>query len=174
MANSNDAPKAKTIPHELEHHGRKRVDHYYWMRERDDPETVAYLEAENAYTKQRMAHVEELENKLFEEIKGRIKETDMSVPYKKDDYYYYTRFEEGKEYPIHARKRDSLENPEQLMLDVNVLAEGHEFFSVGGRAISFGQDLLAYAVDTQGRRIYTIHFKNLATGLGERRPDAVL
>lgn len=164
MDNGNEAPRAKVVPQEFEQHGHKRVDDYYWMRERDNPDTIAYLEAENAYTKKMMAHVEDLENKLFEEIKGRIKETDMSVPYKKDDYYYYTRFEEGKEYPIHARKRDSLENPEQLMLDVNVLAEGHEFFAVGGRAISFGQDLLAYAVDAQGRRIYTIHVKNLATG----------
>jgi len=164
METINEPPKAKIIAHKLEHHGHTRVDNYYWLRERDNPETIAYLEAENEYTKRAMAHVEELEHKLFEEIKGRIKETDMSVPYKKDDYYYYTRFEEGREYPLHARKRDSLENPEQLMLDVNVLAEGHEFFAVGGRAISFGQNLLAYAVDDQGRRIYTIHFKHLETG----------
>lgn len=164
MANNDETPRAKVITHKLQHHGHTRTDNYYWLRERDNPDTIAYLEAENAYTKKMMAHVEGLENKLFEEIKGRIKETDMSVPYKKDDYYYYTRFEEGKEYPIHARKRDSLENPEQLMLDVNVLAEGHEFFAVGGRALSFNQNLLAYAVDDQGRRIYTIHFKNLATG----------
>lgn len=164
MANNNDAPKAQILPHALVQHGHTRTDNYYWLRERDNPDTIAYLEAENAYTKKELAHIEGLENKLFEEIKGRIKETDMSVPYKKDDYYYYTRFEEGKEYPIHARKRDSLNNPELLMLNVNTLAEGHEFFSVGGRAISFGQDLLAYAVDNQGRRIYTIHFKNLATG----------
>ena len=156
--------EAKVVPHELRRHGHVRTDDYYWLRERDDPDTAAYLEAENAYTKNALAHVHALEETLFREIKGRIRETDMSVPYKRDDYYYYTRYEEGKEYPLHARKRDSLDNPEQLMLDVNALAEGHEFFAVGGLAVSFGQDLLAYAADSRGRRIHAIRFKDLATG----------
>ena len=157
-------PMAKAVPHELEHHGHARTDDYYWLRERDNPDTVAYLEAENQHTKDAMAHVEALEGALFEEIKGRIKQTDMSVPYRRDDYFYYTRYEEGGEYPLYARKRDSLDNPEELMLDVNALAEGHEFFAVGRIAVSSGQDLLAYTEDAQGRRIYTIRFKNLATG----------
>ncbi len=157
-------PTAKISPKRLEHHGHVRIDDYYWLRERENPDTVAYLEAENAHTAAAMAHVQELEEALFEEIKGRIKQTDMSVPYRRDDYYYYTRFQEGQEYPLYARKRESLDNPEEMMLDVNVLAEGHEFYSVGRIAVSFGQGLLAYTEDTQGRRIYTVRFKDLATG----------
>jgi oligopeptidase B len=111
-----------------------------------------------------MAHTSGFEDKLFAEIKGRFKQTDMSVPYKHDDYFYYTRYEEGKEYPIYARKHASLAQPEQLVLNVNVLAEGHEFFSVGGWAVSSAHDLVAYAVDTQGRRIHTTYVKDLKTG----------
>jgi oligopeptidase B len=111
-----------------------------------------------------MAPAQAFEKKLFEEIKGRIKQTDMSVPYKRDDYFYYTRYEEGKEYPIYARKRGALGAPEEIMLDVNLLATGRDFFSVGGTAVSAGQNLLAYAVDTQGRRIHTTYLKNLTTG----------
>ncbi|UCH11794.1 MAG: S9 family peptidase [Fidelibacterota bacterium] len=157
-------PMAKIIPRQLEKHGDVRTDDYYWLRERENPEVIAYLEAENKYTQQMMAHTEKLQAKLFNEIKGRIKQDDSSVPYKKDDYYYYTRYEDGKEYPIYCRKKESLENPEEIMLDVNVLAEGHDFFSVWGVVVSSGQDLLAFGADTVGRRIYTIHFKNLTTG----------
>ena len=155
---------AKRIPTRLEKHGHVRVDNYYWLRERDNPEVIAYLNAENEYAEKQMAHTKAFEEKLFEEIKGRFKQTDMSVPYKRDDYFYYTRYEEGKEYPIYARKRGSFEQPEEIMLDVNVLAQGHEFFSVGGSAVSAGQDILAYAVDTQGRRVHTTYFKDLKTG----------
>ena len=154
----------KRIPTRLETHGRVRLDDYYWLRERDNPEVIAYLNAENEYAEKQMAHTKAFEEKLFEEIKARFKQTDMSVPYKRDDYFYYTRYEEGKEYPIYARKRGSLEQTEEIMLDVNVLAQGHEFFSVGGSAVSSGQDILAYAVDTQGRRIHTTYFKNLKSG----------
>ena len=161
----------KRIPTRLEKHGHVRVDHYYWFREGDNPEVIAYLNDENEYAEKEMAHTKAFEEKLFEEIKGRFKQTDMSVPYKRDDYFYYTRYEEGREYPIHARKRGSLERPEEIMLDVNVLAQGHEFFSVGGSAVSSGQDILAYAVDTQGRRIHTAYFKNLTTG--ENLPDVL-
>ncbi|MCY4440006.1 MAG: oligopeptidase B, partial [Deltaproteobacteria bacterium] len=171
MNTSQKPPTAKVIPHDLDRHGHVRTDDYYWLRERDNADTIAYLEAENAHTKDAMAHVAPLEEALFEEIKGRIKQTDMSVPYRRDDYYYYTRYEEGREYPLYARKRQSLENPEDLMLDVNTLAEGHEFFAVGRLAVSFGQDLLAYGEDAQGRRIYTIRFKDLATG--EMLPDVI-
>ena len=154
----------RQIPTRLEKHGCVRLDDYYWLRERDNPEVIAYLNAENEYAEKQMAHTKAFEEKLFEEIKGRFKQTDMSVPYKRDDYFYYTRYEEGKEYPIYARKRGSLERPEEIMLDVNVLAQGHEFFSVGGSAVSSGQDILAYAVDTQGRRVHTTYFKNLESG----------
>ncbi len=157
-------PKAEIKPMKLEKHRDVRVDNYYWLNERENPAVVDYLKAENEYTDAMMAHTKELQNRLFEEIKGRIKQTDMSVPYKFDDYFYYTRYEDGKEYPIHCRKRESLEGDEEVMLDVNEMAEGHEFYSVGRREVSYGQDLLAYSVDTVGRRKYSIHFKNLTTG----------
>ena len=154
----------KRIPKRLEKHGHVRVDDYYWLHEQDNPEAIACLKGENEYAEKAMAHTKRLEDKLFEEIKARFKQTDMSVPYRRDDYFYYTRYEEGREYPIYARKRGSLDQPEEILLNGNVLAEGHEFFSIGGWAVSSGQDLLAYAVDTQGRRIYTTCFKNLTTG----------
>ncbi len=111
-----------------------------------------------------MAHTKDFQENLFQEIKGRIKETDQSVPVKRDDYFYYTRMEEGKQYPIYCRRKDSMETDEIVMLNVNQLAEGHEFCSVGGYAVSFDQELLAYPMDTVGRRKYTIYFKNLLTG----------
>ena len=162
--NSIHPPMAKVMPTKLEKHGHVRVDNYYWLRERENPEVIEYLKAENDYTKTVMAHTEGLEHALFEEIKGRVKQTDMSVPYKLDDYFYYTRYEEGKEYPIYCRKKGSLESAEELMIDGNVLAEGHEYFSLGSYVVSAGQDILAYAVDTVGRRIYSLYFKNLTTG----------
>ena len=161
----------KKIPTKLEKHGHTRFDNYYWLRERENPEVIKHLNEENEYAAKEMAHTRAFEEKLFEEIKGRFKQTDMSVPYKREDYFYYTRYEEGKEYPIYARKRGSLDQPEEIMLDANVLAQGHEFFSIGGWAVSSGQDFLAYAVDTQGRRIYTAYLKNLTTG--EILPDVL-
>ncbi|MFQ5929528.1 MAG: S9 family peptidase [Acidobacteriota bacterium] len=157
-------PMAKIVPKKLEKHGHVRTDNYYWLNERENPEVIKYLEAENEYTEAVMAHTRDLQETLFKEIKGRIKQTDMSVPYKRDDYFYYTRFEEGKEYPIYCRKLESLDGSEEILLDVNVMSKGHEFFRVGSRVVSSGQDLLAYSVDTVGRRIYTIHIKNLTTG----------
>ena len=139
------------------------MDNYYWLKERENPEVIEYLKAENDYTKTVMAHTEGLEQALFEEIKGRVKQTDMSVPYRLDDYFYYTRYEDGKEYPVYCRKKGSLESAEELMIDGNALAEGHEYFSIGSYVVSAGQDILAYAVDTVGRRIYSIYFKNLTT-----------
>ena len=154
----------KKIPTRLEKHGHVRSDEYYWLKERDNPEVIAYLNAENQYAEKEMAQAQPSEEKLFEEIKARFKQTDMSVPYQRDGYFYYTRYEEGREYPIFARKRGSLEEGEEIMLDANILAEGHEFFAIGGMAVSAERDLLAYAVDTQGRRVYTTYFKNLTTG----------
>lgn len=165
------APIPKKISARIEKHGHVRVDNYYWLRERDNPEVIDYLNQENDYAAKQMAQTREFEEKLFEEIKGRFKQTDMSVPYRRDDYHYYTRYEPGKEYLVYARKRGSLEQPEEIMLDGNALAQGHEFFSVGGSAVSSGQDILAYAVDTQGRRIHTAYFKNLTTG--EMLPDVL-
>jgi oligopeptidase B len=154
----------KKIPTRLEKHDHVRIDNYYWLRERDNPEVIAYLKAENEYAENEMSRADPSEDKLFDEIKARFKQTDMSVPYQRDGYFYYTRYEEGKEYPIFARKRDSLDEREEIMLDANTLAEGHEFFAIGGLVVSSERDLLAYAVDTQGRRIYTTYFKNLRTG----------
>ena len=159
-----NAPKAKKIETILEKHGDKRTDNYYWLNDRENPEVISYLEAENKYTKEALAHTEDFQTKLFYEIVGRIKQTDESVPYKSNGYWYYTRFEEKKEYPVYCRKKDSLENAEEILLDVNLLAEGLSYIDVAGLSISQDNTLLAYGTDTLSRRIYTIHFKNLVTG----------
>jgi oligopeptidase B len=164
-------PMAEIKPAKLEKHGDVRVDNYYWLKERDNPKVIDYLKAENEHTEAVMTHTKALQDSLFEEIKGRIKQDDSTVPYKLDDYYYYTRFEQGKEYPIYCRKKGSLEAAEEIMLDVNEMAKGHGFFAVAGREVSWKQDLLAFAVDTVGRRIYTVQFKNLDTG--EILPDRI-
>ena len=158
------APAAEKRPHELTAHGDVRVDDYYWLRERDNPEVTAYLEAENDYTESVMAHTEPLQERLFEEIKGRIKQTDSTAPSRRGEYLYYTRYEDGKEYPIHCRRRGSMEAEEEVLLDVNALAEGHEYYDVSSWAVNPSQDVLAFAADTTGRRICTIHFKDLSTG----------
>lgn len=157
-------PVAQAKPATLTTHGHERVDNYYWLRERENPAVTEYLNAENAYTDAVMAHTKALEDALFEEIKGRIKQTDESVPYRYKDYYYYDRREEGKSYAIYCRKKGSMEAPEEIMLDVNVLAEGYDHMRVRGREVSSGQNIFAYASDTVGRRIYTIYFKDLDTG----------
>jgi len=161
----------KKIPTKLEAQGHARMDDYYWLRERDNPEVIQYLNDENEYAAKEMAHARGFEEKLFEEIKGRFKQTDMSVPYRLDDYFYYRRYEEGKEYAIYARKRGALDQPEEIMLDGNELARGQPFFAIGASAVSSAQDLLAYAVDTVGRRIHTVYVKQLSTG--EMLPDTI-
>jgi oligopeptidase B len=157
-------PVAAAIPTELEKHEHVRIDDYYWLNQRDNPEVIAYLEAENAYTDAEMAHTTGLQSALYEELRSRIKQKDMSVPYKRGDYYYYTRFEEGQEYPIHCRKRETMDAEEEVMLDVNEMARGHGFFNVGRYAVSARGDLLAYPVDAVGRRIFTIYIKDLSSG----------
>ncbi len=157
-------PQAKVAGKTLEIHGHARTDDYYWLNDRENPDVISYLEAENAYTESVMAPVKRFEDSLFDEIVGRIKPTDISVPVKVDGYYYYSRYEEGNEYPFYCRKKESLEADEQVMLDVNAMAEGHEYYAVGRRAVSSGRDILSYAVDTVGRRIYSIQFKDLTTG----------
>lgn len=162
-------PVAKIVPKELTIHGHTRVDNYYWLRERDNPEVIEYLKAENAYKDAMMAHTEKLQEKLYNEIIGRIKQTDMSVPYMLRGYLYYTRYEEGKEYPIYCRKKGGEEAPEEVMLNVNDMAEGHDFYAVTGLRVSLDNKLLAFGVDTVGRRKYVIQVKNLETG--EILPD---
>ncbi len=157
-------PKAKKIQKELTMHGDTRIDNYYWLNQREDPEVISYLEAENAYTKAMMAHTEEFQQELFDEIVGRIQQTDMSVPYKRNGYFYYTRYEEGQEYPLYCRKEGSLDAEEEVMLNVNELAEGYSFYQIGGMSVSHDNKILAYGVDTLSRRKYNIFFKNLETG----------
>ncbi len=159
-----EPPVARVSPVKLEMHGDVRVDNYYWLKTRTSPEVIQYLEAENAHTDSVMAHTQPLQDLLYREMVGRIKETDDSVPYKMDDYYYYHRMEEGKEYPIYCRKQGSLGAPEQVILDVNELAEGHDFTYVRGFKVGSGQDIIAYPLDTVGRRKHTIYFKHLGTG----------
>ncbi len=157
-------PIAEKIRKELEVHGHIRVDNYYWLNERENPKVTAYLNAENDYTQTMLAHTKPLQETLFKEMVGRIKQTDMTVPYFLNGYYYYVRYEESKEYPIYCRKKDSLEAGEEIMLNVNELAEGHNYFKVSGLSVSPNNRYLAFGVDKVSRRIYTIHFKDLTTG----------
>ena len=173
------APVAPRRPHRHEKHGDVRIDDYYWLRERDNPAVREYLEAENAYVREVMAGTAAFEERLFEEIKGRIEQTDMSVPYREGAHRYYRRYEEGREYEIHCRRPiadrgepDAAADGEQVILDVNHVAAGHEFCQVASRPVSPGADLLAYAVDTVGRRQYTIRVRDLATG--EDLPDVIV
>ena len=164
MNNFPTPPMAAIRPHMMTMHGHTRIDNYYWLNERENPEVLAYLEAENQYADACLKHTEPLQEQLFKEITGRIKQDDNSVPIKIRDYYHYTRFEEGKEYPIYCRKKHNLEAPEEILLDGNVLAEGHAFFDIGEVNISEDDRLLAYTVDTVSRRIYTLYVKDLETG----------
>ncbi len=157
-------PRAKIVPHRLQQHGHVRTDDYYWLREREDPEVIKYLEAENEYFGAVMAPTETLQEELYQEIRGRIKEADSSAPYRHDRYYYYTRWREGDQYPIHVRKKGSLEAPEEVLLDVNALAEGHKYFRVMNTEVSHDHKLLAYAADSRGRNIAAIRFKDLRAG----------
>ena len=157
-------PKAKKIPHRLETHGDVRIDNYYWLNDRENQDVIDYLNAENTYREFIMKGTENLQQKLFDEMVGRIKKDDSSVPYKAEGWYYYTRFEGDKEYPIYCRKKETLEAPEEIMLDVNQLAKDYSYYQVGGISISPDKKMIAFGVDTQSRRIYTIHFKNLETG----------
>ena len=157
-------PKAEKIKKELTLHNHTRIDNYYWLNQRDNPKVIEYLKAENDYLKAVMKHTEALQEKLFNEIIGRIKKDDSSVPYKTKGYYYYSRYEKGKEYPFYCRRKESMDNPEEIMLDVNAMAKGHKYYHVTGLAVSPDNSMLAYGVDTVSRRKYTIHFKNLLTG----------
>jgi len=158
------APTAKLSSKELESHGDIRVDTYFWLNERDHPDVLAYLEEENQYGNQMCSVFEELENKLFEEITRRIVQNDESAPYFVNGYWYKTKFEEHKEYPVYVRYENSLENKEEVILNVNQMAEGHNYYHVGSMAISPDNKFLAYTEDLQSRRIYSICLKNLETG----------
>ena len=156
-------PIAKKIPHQIEKHGDVRIDNYFWMKDREHPEVIDYLNKENEYCDAKMAHTKQFQKDLFEEMKARIKEDDTSVPYKYNGYWYITKYEKGKDYPIYTRKKDSLDNPDELLFDCNKMAEGESFFKLAGISISPDNKMVSYGIDTIGRRNYTIHVKNLET-----------
>jgi len=158
------SPKAKKIPQLLEIHGHQRIDNYYWLRDRENPEVIEYLNAENTFLNESLKDTHEFGENLFLEMKSRIKEADESVPYLKSGYYWYVKYETGSEYPIYCRKKDSLTNSEEVFLDVNQLAESKSYYHVGGTSASPNLGVLAFAADDVGRRVYTIYFKNLITG----------
>ncbi len=157
-------PVAAVRPHRFDEHGNVRIDPYYWLKDRSNPEVVTYLEDENAYTTAVMAHTEALQERLYEELKGRVLQNDQSVPFRERNYFYYTRLVEGKNYPIYARKRGSVSAPEEIMIDANALAEGKATFLIRAWEVSSAEDLLAFAADTTGGRVSSIRFKNLRTG----------
>jgi len=164
-------PKAKIVPKQITLHGDTRIDNYFWLRDRSDPDVVAYLEAENRYAEEMMASSKPLQETLYQEILGRIQETDVSVPVKRDEYFYYTRTEEGKAYSIQCRKHGSLAATEEILLDSNALAEGQKYFRLGNFAVSPDHRLLAYSTDLEGDETYTIQVKDLSTG--ELLPDRI-
>ncbi len=156
-----DAPKH---PHEISTHGDVRIDDYYWMRERDNPKVIGYLEAENAYTAVAMSDTNELQEQLFDEMVARLDPAEESVPFELNGYWYYQRYEEGLDYPIYCRRKGSMNAPEEVVVDANELAEGHNFFSLRGLTISSDNQMAAFAVDTIGRRQYAILFRDLESG----------
>ena len=158
------APIAKKIEKKLEKHGDIRIDNYYWLNDRENPEVIEYLNQENEYTKTVLQPTEEFQAKLFVEMKSRIKEDDSSVPYKMNGYWYLTEFQKGKEYPIHKRRKDNLDNPDEILFDVNPMAEGHAYYKLGGLSISPNNEMCTFGVDNVSRRIYTIQVKDLKTG----------
>jgi oligopeptidase B len=164
-------PLARREPVEHLLHGDRRMDHYAWLREKQNPDVIAYLNEENAYTDAVMRGTEGFQESLYREMLGRILQTDLSVPYRLRGYLYFTRTEEGKQYPIHRRRRDVEGAPEELLLELNVLAEGHSFLGLGSFAVSDDNQFLAYSIDTTGFRQYALHIKDLRTG--ETVPEVI-
>ena len=164
-------PAAHVRPHEITIHGHTRVDDYFWLREKGNPEVIEYLDAENEYAQSMTAHLEGVRKKLYDEMVGRMQETDSTAPVKLGEFYYYSRTEKGKQYSIHCRKAGSVEADEEILLDLNILAEGHDYLRLGVFRVSPDQRLLAYSLDTDGAEDYTIQFKDLSTG--ELLPDRI-
>ncbi|WP_414551317.1 S9 family peptidase [Anabaena sp. CCY 0017] len=156
-------PIAEQQPEVLELHGDRRIDNYFWMNDLENPKVPAYLEAENAYTAAMTQHTEALQTQIYNEMLARIKETDLSVPFRKDEYYYYSRTEEGKAYSIYCRKKGSLDAPEEVLIDENELAAGHDFFELGVFEVSPNHQILAYSFDTSGSEQYLLCFLDLNT-----------
>ena len=157
-------PIAKKVPHETEINGHKMIDNYYWLREKSNPEVRAYLEKENAYTDAVMKPTEPLQKKLYDEMLSRVKETDVEVPYKEGDYFYYVRTEAGKQYQIRCRKKASMDAPEEVLLDINQMAQGKAFMTIAAFAVSPDGNMLAYSYDDTGFRQFTLAVKDLRTG----------
>ncbi|HEV8457281.1 MAG TPA: oligopeptidase B, partial [Methylomirabilota bacterium] len=157
-------PIAKKIPKVETLHGDLRQDEYFWLRAKDDPEVRAYLEAENVYTSGVMQPTEAFQSALYDEMLARIKEDDTTVPYRRGRHFYYSRTETGKQYPIFCRKAGSVEAPEEVTLELNAMAEGHPFLSLGAYTVSDDGNLLAYSTDVTGFREYTLQIKDLNTG----------
>ena len=157
------APSAKKIEKRLIKHNDVRIDDYYWLNERENPEVIAFLEQENAYYEAMTSHTQELKDSLFLEMKSRIKEDDSSVPYKFNGYWYATRYEVGKEYPIFTRRFEKEDAEEEIMFNCNLMAEGFDYFNLGGLSVSPNNELAAFGVDTVSRRQYTLQIKNLRT-----------
>ncbi len=164
MTNEIKPPVAKVVPTVLKEHGNKRVDNYFWMNQREDQDVVDYLNAENDYYQKMTAHTQELQADLFTEMKSRIKEDDASVPYFYNEYWYISRYETGKDYPIYTRKKGSMDAPEEILFDCNVMAEGQSYFQLSGINVSPDNKFAAFAIDNVSRRIYTVQIKNLETG----------
>jgi oligopeptidase B len=164
-------PSAVMRPETLSIHGHDRVDEYFWLRERENPEVIRYLEEENEYTEAVMAHTAGLRDTLYREIVSRIDQSDSSVPVRDGGWLYYTRYEEGQQYPIFARRRGSMDAPEEILIDANALAEGHGYFSVGASSVSPDGNVLAFSVDTVGRRFYNLRFRDLRSG--ELLPETI-
>ena len=164
LAQQTSPPAAARKPHTTEIHGLTLEDDYFWLREKSNPDVITYLEAENAYTDEVMKGKKALQETLYKEMLGRIKQTDLSVPYRLGDYIYYTRTEEGKQYPYLCRRKGSMEASEQVLLDLNALAEGKKFMSIGAFAVSDNGQMLAYSTDDTGYRQFTLHVKDLASG----------
>jgi oligopeptidase B len=158
-------PLARREPVETVLHGDRRVDHYAWLRQKENPEVIAYLEAENAYTDAILRPTETFQEALYEEMLGRILQTDLTVPYRLRGYLYFTYTVQGKQYPIHCRRVDNAGSLDEMLLDLNRLAEGHSFLGLGAFDVSNDNQLLAYAIDTTGFRQYTLHIKNLSNGV---------
>jgi oligopeptidase B len=158
-------PLARREPVETVVHGDRRVDHYAWLRQKENPEVIAYLEAENAYTEAILRPTENFQEMLYQEMLGRILQTDLTVPYRLRGYLYFTCTEQGKQYPIHCRRVDASGSLDEVLLDLNRLAEGHSFLGLGATDVSNDDQLLAYALDTTGFRQYTLHVKNLWNGM---------
>ena len=156
-------PRANKIEKILSKHGDDRLDEYYWLNKRDDEEVIKYLNQENDYRNEYMKDYKPLEEEIFQEIKSRIKEDDSSVPYFENEYFYYTRYEKDKQYPIYCRKKGSLDSDEEILIDANLMSEGYEYFRVGTIEISPDNKTMAYSIDTVSRRIYTIYFMDLET-----------